>query len=122
MFKVIEIKKTLENISNFNTLHAVDRLQRKALYNQKKGQLLACFIVDKNHEKGLEIHALFEGAIVEVYNLQSGRFITTLALRLGQLKRLLQHAKTPEFINGNQVYELTKSAINNQNLGLNEIE
>ena len=113
MFNIIKSIKNADNTSDFSTRHAIDRLARLTLYSTKKGQFLGAFIVDKNHEKGLEIHALFEGAIVEVYNLKSGRFITTMALRLGQLRRYIESENNLIITDKITIKALQKSALNN---------
>jgi hypothetical protein len=119
MFIVVDTMKNLDFTSSFSTLHADDRMQRRAVYSAVKGAVLGAFIIDKNHEKGLEIHVIFEGAIVEIYNLQSKRFITTLALRKPQVLRYLDDVKNDVITDEIKRLELIKASEKNQNSGLN---
>ena len=45
------------------------------------------FIVDKGHPHGAERHCITNNGIIVIYNLNSGKLVTKLIARVGQLKR-----------------------------------
>lgn len=62
------------------------------------GQVLAEFIVDKGHKNGLEIHKVTSTAIIMVFNLRTGKWITSLIARPNQIRRLYEaeHKEAPK--------------------------
>ena len=45
------------------------------------------FVVDKGHPHGAERHCITNNGIIVVYNLNSGKLVTKLIAREGQIKR-----------------------------------
>lgn len=45
------------------------------------------FVVDKGHPHGAERHCITNDGIIIVYNLHSGKLVTKLIARVGQIKR-----------------------------------
>ena len=51
------------------------------------GKVIDSFVVDKGHKDGVERHDITSHGIIVVYNLLSGKLVTKLIAREGQLKR-----------------------------------
>lgn len=49
--------------------------------------VLCVFKVDKGHRDGAEIHVITENAIINIYNQNSHKFVTSLIARPAQLLR-----------------------------------
>jgi hypothetical protein len=98
-----------------NTLHLAARQNRLAAYADGPAEKLADILVDRQHPNGLEIHRLFSNAQVNIYNQDSGKFITTLRLRPGQIDRYIVDTLTSK-----QIDQLKRAALNNFNQQLNE--
>lgn len=76
------------NAKSFETLHINDRSNRLAQYGDLLStQFIECYEVDKNHEKGNEIHCINVNGLIYVYNKNTQKFITVLHARPAQLKR-----------------------------------
>ena len=54
------------------------------------------FIVDRGHRNGPEIHELTDTGIINVYNEWSGKLVTRLIARPGQIRRYYPNGKAPE--------------------------
>lgn len=76
---------------SINTSHwALERYNRFE-YLEKNAEPIEGFIaiVDKCHENGPEVHALFTDGSIRIYNYASHRFITALLARPAQAKRIM---------------------------------
>ena len=74
---------------NDSTRHLYERIERINQYESDlgKGKPIACYIVDKNHVNGHELHVLFSNRLIKIYNYNSRKHITTLYGRDNQIKR-----------------------------------
>ncbi len=74
-----------------NTQHVVNRSKRlqvaQRLINEEGAKVCKIAIVNKGHEKGEEVHVIYNNGIVKVYNANTCRFITVLIARLPQITR-----------------------------------
>ena len=65
-----------------------DRQSREAIINLiGAGKPVARFIVDRGHRNGAEVHEITDTAIINIYNQKSGKMVTKLIARPGQLRR-----------------------------------
>lgn len=51
------------------------------------GKIIDEFIVDKGHKDGLERHCVTDTGIIIIYNAKSGKLVSKLIARVGQIKR-----------------------------------
>ena len=58
------------------------------------GHPVAEFIVDRGHKNGAERHVITDTAIVEIYNARTGRLVTKLIARAGQITRYFRYTDT----------------------------
>lgn len=76
---------------NNKTLHARERGSRSDfIARMSKGsdvRLDRMFIVDKGHRNGLEVHAVYSNAVINIFNLNDKKYITSLIGRPGQIRR-----------------------------------
>jgi hypothetical protein len=73
-----------------NTLHSKDnnvRHQEYARLFNSGTKLTGLYLLDRGHKNGLEYHVVFNNRICLVFNKNTEKYITTLYLRNGQLKR-----------------------------------
>lgn len=81
-----------------------DRAERlakvDALIKEEKAVLVKTFWVDKGHENGAELHNLYSNAVIRVYNKKSGKHITDMFAREGQIHRYYEaiNKKAPKDI------------------------
>lgn len=52
-----------------------------------EGNLVDSFVVDKGHRNGPEIHSVTDTGIIIIYNKKSGKMVTKLIARPGQVIR-----------------------------------
>lgn len=104
---------------NQQTQHFVERNNRVESYN-KLGLLEIDFkygfIVDKNHPNGDEMHFFNSKGIIYIMNCRTGKLITVLAARPGQIKRYFEELKLDIT---EDVQELVDKALSNQMNGYN---
>lgn len=76
------------------SLHYVNRGDRanNMNYNIK---LVNAFVVDKHHENGLEIHAIYDDGAIKIFNYRTKKLITVLFGRVGQIVRYYQELGIP---------------------------
>ena len=103
--KKLNVKKAFKIVKNAqSTEHSKERLARMEVYNSlfnKETKVIGLYEVDKGHENGVEYHVIYNNRVAKVYNVKSGRFITCLFLRDGQVTRYgLKLADVSEFIQG----------------------
>ena len=73
------------------------------------------FVVDKGHPKGAERHCITNNGIIIVYNLRSGKLVTKLIARAGQIKRYYYNSgREPP-------YYLIELAREHESLGYNNL-
>ena len=58
------------------------------------GNEVAEFIVDRGHANGAERHVITDTAIIEIYSERTGKLITKLIARAGQITRYFRYADT----------------------------
>ena len=71
-------------------------------------------ILDRGHKNGAEIHVISSTGIVTIYNERTGKMVTKLVARPGQIKRYWKDGKAPA--------ELIKIAREHQRKGYNKIQ
>jgi hypothetical protein len=111
------IDKILNEISKKSSFHAEDERSREvpeSIARNNGAEVYKAFIVDKEHDKGNEIHYITENAIIFIFNENSGKFITTENARKGQVKRYFsqQGLVCPQHI--------IDKAVDNQDTGANK--
>lgn len=95
MFQVYKLRNDLIQLyaSKRETLHLCERSFRIKKYDDLGlmcDDFIACFKVDKQHENGMEIHAINRNGLIYVYNFSSRKMITVLHARPEQLKRYFE--------------------------------
>ena len=104
MFEVVKRLKAKEIKAEDYTIHYQEKNDRIAAYQGlKSGTLIASFLINKDHENGLEVHNIYSNRIIKIYNNRTKKPITLLYARNGQLERYFKN--TPlhlfdEFIQG----------------------
>ena len=77
------------------------------------GNIVARFTVDRGHKNGAEIHEISDTGIITVYNKRTGKLVTKMVARPGQIKRYYTNGKAPK--------ELLSKAYENVNRGFNYV-
>lgn len=83
--------------------YACERAEREARIERMEGgdgKEVARFFVDRHHPDGPEVHVITDNAIIVIYNAFSGKLITKLVARPGQISRYYE-AKglaTPQYL------------------------
>lgn len=86
--------------------YSEDREAREAIIRQiGMGEVVASFRVDRGHRNGAEIHKITSTGIIVIYNERTGKMVTKLIARVGQIRRYYK--------NGNAPKELIKKAVDN---------
>lgn len=95
------------------SLHYIEerKLREQNIRSIGEGKEIASFKVDRGHRNGPEIHKITDTAIIKIYNEKSGKLITKLIARPGQIRRYYKEGKAPNF--------LIEKAKENTELGLN---
>ena len=77
-----------------------ERANRSRLINEVigLGKPIKEVIIDKGHKNGAERHVLTSTGIIIVYNARTGKMITRLIARVGQVKRYYEDGKAPKEI------------------------
>ena len=75
-----------------------------------EGEKVAVFEVDRVHRNGPELHEITTTGIIRIFNKNSGKLITKLIARPGQIAR---------YYKGNAPQELIDKAYENLQLGFN---
>ena len=84
-----------------------DREAREAIIKKiGMGDIKDRFVVDRGHKNGAEIHEIRTTGIIVIYNQRTGKMITKLIARVGQIKRYYADGKAPKEIL-NRAYENT---------------
>ena len=89
MFQIIGYMNNFTTCGN--TSHVVNRSKRlqiaQRLINEESAKIISIAIVNKGHEKGNEIHTIYNNGIIKVYNANTHKFITVLIAREAQIER-----------------------------------
>lgn len=100
----------IDLINEENTAHMQNLRAERERFIQThlgEGNLIAYFVVDRNHKNGKEVHYIFDNAIIEICNLRTGKTVTKLIGRIGQLLRYARgwngQVEQAYDANGNQV-------------------
>lgn len=73
-----------------------DREEREAIIQAIGiGNIVKIVTIDRGHEKGPEVHKITDTGIILIYNAWTGKMITKLIARPGQIKRYYQDGLTP---------------------------
>lgn len=90
-----------------------ERIERERLINEVIGigKVIKETIVDKGHKNGAEKHVLTDTGIIIVYNARTGKLVTKLIARVGQVKRYYKDGNAPK--------EIIKLARKHTELGYN---
>ena len=68
--------------------YSQDREAREAIIRKiGQGEVVASFRVDRGHRNGAEIHKITNTGIILIYNERTGKMVTKLIARVGQIKR-----------------------------------
>lgn len=94
-FKVIDTYPIdgLDDVK-YVTEHYINRSER-AKHMSYGIKLVSAFIVDKHHENGLEIHAIYDDGTIKIFNYRTKKLITVLFGRVGQIVRYYQELSIP---------------------------
>lgn len=76
------------------TEHYINRSERAKHMNYNI-KLVNAFVVDKHHENGLEIHAIYDDGTIKIFNYRTKKLITVLFGRVGQIVRYYQELSIP---------------------------
>lgn len=93
-----------------------DRVGRNALIKMiGEGEKIDNFRVDRGHRNGAEIHTITTNAIIIITNEKTGKMITKLIARQGQVKRYYERE-------GKEIpKEILEKAKENERKGYNEM-
>ena len=76
--------------------YTTDRQAREAIIALiGEGEMVDRFVVDRGHRNGPEIHELTTTGIINIYNQRTGKLITKLIARPGQIRRYYPNGKAP---------------------------
>ncbi len=93
--------------------YSTDRQERENLIRQIGiGIIIKSVRWDKGHRNGAEIHKITNTGIVIIYNERTGKMITKLIARPGQIRRYWTDGNAPQEL-VNLAYEHTKKNYNN---------
>ena len=88
-----------------------DRRQRQNIIDRiGEGHTILSVVWDRGHRNGAEIHMISDTGIISIYNQNSGKLITRLIARPGQIQR---------YFDGDAPVELLTIARYHQNMGYN---
>lgn len=79
--------------------YSQDREAREAIIRKiGQGEVVASFRVDRGHRNGAEIHKITNTGIILIYNERTGKMVTKLIARVGQIKRYYKDGKAPRYL------------------------
>lgn len=78
------------------------------------GKVAHTFIIDKNHKDGNEIHQINDNGCIYIFNYKTGKMITCLIARPGQIRRYFENSPNKPS------KDLIDKAFYNQQQGYNE--
>lgn len=97
------------------------RYKREKLINKyinSDGHIIDGFIVDKGHANGAEVHSLTDNGIVLIHNLNTGKLITKIIAREGQIKKYYEVATREKPLEYENVLRLARW---HESLGYNHV-
>ena len=101
------------------TSHSNNKYNRYSVYKDLLStEFLDCFIVDKGHLNGKEIHCINVNGLAYIYNLNTRKLITILCPRTSQIKR---YYRALELTISKEIKELIKKSYNRKIDRLNEV-
>lgn len=74
--------------------HAYSRKKRNDFVFSIKQKPVACFLVDRGHINGPELHFITDHGCIIIFNEHTGRFVTTLIARPNQIMRYFRETHT----------------------------
>lgn len=87
--------------------YSTDRQERENLIKQiGMGKVIKVVTLDRGHKNGAEIHKISDTGIVTIYNERTGKLITKIIARPGQIKRYWENENAPKYL-VNLAYEHT---------------
>jgi len=89
MLMIVKYRIRYKIDMNNQTEHIKERCERLKEYLSVKplGELYDSFLVDKNHKNGYEVHVITDNGYIIIFNKRTGKCVTVLHARPGQLKR-----------------------------------
>ena len=79
--------------------YSEEREEREAIIRQiGMGEVVASFRVDRGHRNGAEIHKITNTGIIIIYNERTGKMVTKLIARVGQIRRYYKDGNAPKEI------------------------
>lgn len=63
-----------------------------------EGKKIGEVIIDRGHPNGAERHVITDNAVVIVYNARTGKLVTKLVARPGQIRRYFKDGKAPQWL------------------------
>ena len=71
------------------SMHYTETRSRREMRIKKlgDGNVIEGFVVDRGHKNGPEVHSITDKGIILVYNYYSGKLVTKLIARPGQIRR-----------------------------------
>ena len=92
-----------------------DRQEReKVIQTIGQGKVVASFRVDRGHRNGAEIHKITNTGIILIYNERTGKLVTKLIARVGQIKRYYKDGKAPQELIEKAIDNTVKHSYNNR--------
>jgi hypothetical protein len=89
MFEIIGTTSMIG--TNGNCIHIEERTVRitkaNELITREHGTIIECFLVNKGHENGSEIHVIYNNGVIRIYNARTKKHITDLIARQAQIER-----------------------------------
>lgn len=110
----------MTNTKHFN----LDRVARENVIKWEigYGTPVAEFIVDRGHANGAERHEITDTGIINIYNARTGRLVTKLIARAGQITRYFRYTDTYRKVYDRaNIAELKAIANKHEALGYNNI-
>ena len=90
-----------------------DRQRREEIIEKiGMGEVVDRFTVDRGHRNGAEIHEIRSTGIIVIYNERTGKMITKLIARVGQIKRYYEAGKAPKKLIEKAVDNTVKNCYN----------
>ena len=76
--------------------YTMDRRKREQIIKMiGEGTEVKREIVDKGHKNGAEVHVISSTGIITIYNQRTGKLITKLIARPGQIRRYWKEEEAP---------------------------
>lgn len=71
------------------------KAREEAIKKIGNGNVIKEAVVDKGHKNGPEIHKVSDTGIITIYNQRTGKMITKLIARPGQIRRYFENETIP---------------------------